>query len=324
MSMLSKMRKPSSRKVGLKVLVSGETGSGKSVFSLSFPNVLSVDSEAGIAGYEGGEIGKNLVGVINTQSHVDLEKIIKEVKRNHEKEGIKTLVIDSETKIYQNIQEACMKVEEDRALRNAKDLMDTALSVRSWGKIKEVSSRLQNRKIDLSSEGVHMVSIVQVEDLKEKKGDDWQVVGKKISAAKNIEYDYDIHIRLTSELNDLGEMDYRGTILKDRTGITRVGETIANPSYELWKVLESKGGQVFGTDLADAVELDVKHSLNEEKSNDSKAMEIEKNKLIESLRDKILADVKVKEALQVNLTKYKVTKVCDLPMDVLETLCDMK
>ena len=46
------IREAGARKKGLKMLVWGESGVGKSVFGLSFPNSLVLDSEDGIGWYE--------------------------------------------------------------------------------------------------------------------------------------------------------------------------------------------------------------------------------------------------------------------------------
>ena len=49
-------RKAKAAKIGGKFLVYGESGSGKSTFQLTFPRVACVDSEAGVAHYEGKDI----------------------------------------------------------------------------------------------------------------------------------------------------------------------------------------------------------------------------------------------------------------------------
>ena len=45
-------REAKATKIGGKFLAYGETGSGKSWFQLTFPNVACIDSEAGIGFYE--------------------------------------------------------------------------------------------------------------------------------------------------------------------------------------------------------------------------------------------------------------------------------
>ena len=257
-------RKPTERKVGLKVLVTGNTGSGKSVFGLSFPNTYALDSEAGLARYEGNEIGKNLLGIANTQSFKELENGIKEINKmvKSKDHGIGTLLIDSESKFYQNLQETCMTIEENKARKNGRDIMDANLSMRSWGKIRQISTKLQNMKIDLSTKGINVVSIAQVEDVKEKQGDNFVKVGEKPVANKNIEYDYDIIVNLFTEESN-GLIVYRGEIKKDRTGKTKVGDILENPSYDIWEDI-NKTGKIVESDFQSDVEKDIIATEKEE------------------------------------------------------------
>lgn len=262
---MSLFRRPQARKVGLKVFVTGNTGSGKSIFGLSFPQVYAIDSEAGLARYEGREYGNNIEFIANTQSFKELEGAMKEINKitkdkNH---NVGTVVIDSETKFYQNLQETCMSIEENKALKKGTDLMDVGLSIRSWGKIRQISTKLQNMKIDLSTKGVNLISIAQVEDVKEKVGDTFVKVGEKPNANKNIEYDYDIVINLFTEMAD-GKVVYKGEIKKDRTGKTRVGQILENPSYAIWNNEVSDKDEVIETSFQDDVAQDIEIIEKEE------------------------------------------------------------
>ena len=228
------LRKPGAKKVGVKVLGWGKKGSGKSIFALTFPGVAAIDAETGMAFYEDTKRGENLVFVSNTQSFKEMEDDFDEIKENHEELGIKTLAIDSETKIYENVQETVMTVEERRARKAGRDVDDTNLSQRSWGRIKYVSKRLQNLKIDLSSNGVNIVSIAQHDDVKEKQGDQFVVVGGKPVMAKGAEYDYDIVLYFFTKENDKGETQFFARVDKDRTETFKVGTVIENASYSMW------------------------------------------------------------------------------------------
>ena len=228
-------RKPESKKVGIKVLVWGKKGSGKSRFLLTFPSIAAIDAEAGLAFYEGKEVGKNLVLVSNTQSFKELEDDMDTIGEEHEELKVKTLGIDSETKIYENIQETVMTVEEKRARAAGRDVDDTNLSQRSWGRIKHVGKKLQNLKIDLSSKGVNVVSIAQHDDVKEKKGDQFVVTGGKAVMAKGADYDYDVVLYLYTETDRKGNVKYLGRVDKDRTDTFKAGHIIENPTYDLWK-----------------------------------------------------------------------------------------
>lgn len=256
-------RKPSTKKIGLKVLVTGQTGSGKSVFGLSFPKIAALDSEAGLALYEGDSVyGANIVAVNNTMSVADMEEAFEEVEEMIEDDPneVNTLVIDSETKFYQNLQHSALEVEEKRARRKGGEIMDTNLSVRSWGRIKQVSTKLQNLKIDLSAKGIHVISVSQVDDVKEKKGEQFVKVGEKPVMAKNAEYDYDIIINMVSEDDGKGGKKYKGEIKKDRTNVTKAGMVIDNPSYQIWKDYYEgrKGAETLGSSLSKDMEKDMK------------------------------------------------------------------
>ena len=74
-------RKAQAAKIGGKFLSYGESGSGKSTFQLTFPRVACIDSETGVAHYEGKDITlnngrtyNNLVLVDNTSDIDELEE----------------------------------------------------------------------------------------------------------------------------------------------------------------------------------------------------------------------------------------------------------
>jgi hypothetical protein len=228
---MSIFRKPAQAKIGLKVLAYGGYGVGKSTFGLSFPKIAAIDSEAGLSRYEN---NPNIIQIVNTSSVDDLETGIEEVEENIG--VVETLIIDSETKIYDNMQVCAMEVEERRARKKGGDVADATVSVKGWGKIKLINMRLQNLKIDLSSKGANIVSISRMEDIKEKQGENYVKVGEKPSMAKGIEYDYDIVLKLFTKKDKNGKELYYAIIEKDRTGVTKRGDIIENPSYDNWKI----------------------------------------------------------------------------------------
>lgn len=321
-------RKPSAKKIGLKVLVTGNTGSGKSVFSLSFPKIAALDSEAGLAHYEAGEYGANLVAINNTMSIVDMEESFEEVEEMVEDnpDEISTLLIDSETKFYQNLQHSALEVEEKRARRAGRDVMDTNISVRSWGRIKQVSTKLQNLKIDLSAKGVNVISVSQVEDVKEKKGENFVKVGEKPVMAKNVEYDYDLIINLFTEDDGKGNIKYKGEIRKDRTNVTKRGQIVDNPSYAIWReYCEGRKGDKINSSLSKDVNKDMenleKEDLEKEKTivdrlkevmglseqHKAKAVELIQAKKIKNPLQPTAAELKLLEAIIEEVTKLEVS-----------------
>lgn len=225
---LDMLRKPNSRKKGLKMLVYGQSGTGKTVLGLSFPKIVAVDSEDGYAWYEGTDRAKNIVGILDTQSFEDLSNLLDDLEDSIDE--FDTLIVDSETKIHENIQEALIEVEESRALRKGKDVLDANLSIRSYGKIKQLESRLQNLKVKLASQGINIVSIAQAQDKMKDMGNNKRIkIGEKPNMAKNAQFDYDVVLRLFVK-----DGKYMGIVEKDRTETYERGAEIENPSYANW------------------------------------------------------------------------------------------
>lgn len=237
-------RKPGKAKLGLKVLFWGYQGSGKTQAGLTFPSIAAIDAENGMSFYETNEIGKNLVLVENTQSYDELKDSIEELMDISEEEGVETLLEDSTTKFYENIQQAVLGVEEKRARQKGRDVLDTNLSVRSWGKIKQIVNSLQNLKIDLSSRGVNVVTIAQAKDVKKTINGESIRIGEKPDMRDSSLFDYDIEVYMYAETDDSGKVKYLGRVIKDRTNVFKRGDIIENVSYDLWKDKLNLGSKV--------------------------------------------------------------------------------
>lgn len=295
-------RKPATKRVGLKVLLKGKHGTGKTTTALSFPSIAALDGENGMSLYEGTEDGKNLVLIDNTQSYLELEDSIDYINDVYEEEGIQTLIIDSETKFYENIKETIMNVEEKRAKRKGRDVLDTNLSVRSWGKIGQIADKLQNMKIDLTSKGVHVVSISQTSDVKEKQGDSFVVVGEKAEMRKGAEFDYDIVLTQFVDTDADGNTQYYARVEKDRSKVFKRGDVIENPRYELWKErIEQMGGkEALNTTYATRIEED-KKAYEDEVIEDEKSL---KDRMVELSKN---ADSETKKAIAAALKTAKIS-----------------
>lgn len=216
-------------KSALKVLVFGSTGVGKTLFALSFPDIVAIDSEAGMTHYRNKY--KSLKYILESTSAVDVEEALDEIE---DMDDIKTFVLDSETKIYENMQHSALALAEKRARKKGQDVEDSNISQREWGKIKLLNKKMQSSKTMLSSKGVNIVSVAQEKELKEKKGENWVVVGYAPDTAKGFEYDYDIVVRLyTQETKD--GTKYFAKVIKDRTQTYKKNDVIENPSFNNWK-----------------------------------------------------------------------------------------
>lgn len=253
-------RKPGSKKVAGKFLIYGLTGSGKTVFGLTFPKIGMIDAETGAAWYEGTELGKNLVLIDNSQSFVDLEDTIDELADSHEELGVETFLEDSCTTLNEGLIETLLKLEEKKARLKGRDPLDANVSVRGWGKIGNINNKLQNLKLDLSAKGVNVVSIAQAKEIKKKVGDEWSVVGYEPNMAKGAAYDYDVIVLMSAETQADGTKKFFGTIEKDRTRTFTVNDKIENPHYQMWAKALNQEGDFLNTELSKDSDKDFNRS----------------------------------------------------------------
>ena len=233
-------RKAASKDTGGKFLILGDTNSGKSWFTLTFPDVAAIDSETGLTHYEGREIeinGKkynNLKLVDNTADLDTLEEDLDDFLDGMYDGQIKTLTIDSETKFYNTMQVTAMKVEERRAQEKGDDVNDQTVSQRQWGRIKLVNMKMQQAKIDLSARGIHIVSVAQATDERDKKKPD-KIIGVKPDMHKSAKFDYDTILEFYTELDPkTNEVRFYAVVKKDRTLVTKVGDVIENCTFDIW------------------------------------------------------------------------------------------
>lgn len=264
---MSLFKKPQETKSGIKVLGYGPTGSGKTLFALSFPTIGAIDSEAGMEFYK--NKFPNLKFILQTTSAEEVEEGLEEIESELSNE-IETFVLDSETKINENLKHSALNLVERRARKKGQDVQDAGLSMREYGKIGLINKRIQATKIKLSSMGINIVSIAQQKDIKEKKGEDWVVVGYAPDTAKGFEYDYDLVLRFFTK-EDKDGVKYFAEVIKDRTQTYKKGDIVENANYSNWKhVVDGK------KDCVSEV-IDYKKDLKK----DEDAMESEAQKLEE-------------------------------------------
>lgn len=305
-------REPKKRRVGLKMLIVGGWGSGKTMLALTAPNIAALDSEAGMSLYEEQPIGKNLRLIANTQSYDELSEAFEEIMEIYEEENIQTVVIDSETKFFKNIQQAILTVEERKALGKGVDPLDSNLSIRNFGKINQISDKLQSIKIDASAAGIHVISVAQEKDIKkfDKVSKTYEVIGRKGNMANDAEYDYDIVLYMTPEEKPSGEVEYSCIVKKDRSGVFKKGDKIINPSFDMWESVVNgmEDGEVIKTKLTG----DMKKSQDKyNKDAEKEAMDIKTRatKLLKDLKDK---DVELAKEYTVALKEEKIGSLSKL------------
>ena len=233
-------RKAQTAKIGGKFLSYGESGSGKSTFQLTFPKVACIDSETGVAHYEGRDITlnngntyNNLVMVDNTSDLDELEDDLDSFIDGEYDGQIETLSIDSETKFYNTMQIGATEVEERRARKKGGNVDDAGISVKQWGRIKIINMKLQQAKIDLSSKGTHVVSVAQEVEIKDDDGK--KVIGYKPDMHKSVKFDYDTILRHYTKKDKDGNVTFWAEVIKDRTNVTKVGQQIENPCFDIWR-----------------------------------------------------------------------------------------
>lgn len=226
--------------IGGKVCLFGLEGDGKSTVAGTFPVIGLIDSEEGQTYYlEGND---NIKFVLPTTSASDTQEAIDDLEDDEMIDSITTLVLDSGTKIYENMQASAYEVAEKRAKKQKRmgkdiDLDDLNLAPRDWGHIKRWNQALNTAYIKLSSKGKWAVITAHQKDvfddpmsLKKKK------IGVQPDLAKKSGHDFDIIMRCFKEKDkDSEKYRFYGEICKDRTQCTEVGDIIENPSFEIWR-----------------------------------------------------------------------------------------
>ena len=309
-------------KIGGKFLVYGESGSGKSTFQLTFPKVACIDSEAGVAHYEGRDITlnngntyNNLVLVDNTSDLDELEMDLDSFISGEFDNKIETLSIDSETKFYGTMQVGAQEVEEKRARKKGGNVDDANISQRSWGRIKILNLKLQQLKIDLSTRGIHIVSVAQGTDKRDDSGE--KVIGIKPDMHKSVGFDYDTVLEFFTK-EEADGTHYYAKVLKERTKVTKRGDISENPWYDIWKDY-FEGRSNLETNKT-SYKNDIKNSTEsmEDKADRSEELAAEFKEVLKSLKDDKDALLKVNKLL-----KDKGIDLKKLELQLPETLTEL-
>lgn len=231
---MSLFKTPEEVKSGLKFLIYGATGTGKTWFALSFPEIVGIDTEDGWARYVNKPVGKNIKHILTSSSSTDLEDALDEIDEELV-DSVKTFVLDSYTKIYENQQFALQSLAEKRQRKKGNSDEDVGMSIRDWGKLKLNTKRIQATQLMLASKGINIVNVAQESDIKEKRGDNWVVVGHKPDLSKGVEFDYDVVLRFITEDDKKNKtVNYKAEVLKDRTGTFKKYDVIDNPTFDMW------------------------------------------------------------------------------------------
>jgi len=266
--------------VGGKVLAFGATGSGKSTFAGTFPKINLVDSEDGNTYYL--ESNPNILGIMRTTSASEVQETLDELNDEEALEEFDSIVVDSGTKLYENMQAAAYEVVEKRSrkqLRKGKevDMDDLGLAVRDWGHIKRWNQALKTAYITFSSQGKWVVEVAHQKDVYDDPSSlNKKKIGEAPDLAKKADYDFDIVLQMFTKEDKDGNVTYFGKIYKDRTGVTKKGEIIENPSFEIWRE-KWESTKKFGVKKAVDLSIGVNRDKESMELEDEKAEEISNN-----------------------------------------------
>jgi len=132
-------RKSEPKRTYLKIGIFGDTGTGKTIFALSAPNLAIVDAEASTTPYE-----KEFdFHVINSQSYKDLEEALTFLESG--KHDFLTIAYDPATVLYESIIEARARFRKKGQREGDAGQMD----ISDWGHIKRIYKQLMVRLVNL-------------------------------------------------------------------------------------------------------------------------------------------------------------------------------
>lgn len=224
---------------GGKVLIYGKPSTGKSTILGTFPNINLIDSEDGNTFYL--ESNPNIKNVLRTLSVSEIQDTLDALEDEESLNEFDTLGIDSGTKLYENMQAAAYEIAESRARRQiaknkSVNMDDLNLSQRDWGHIKRWNQRLRATYILFSSMGKWVVEVAHEKDVfdETKKGTDRVKIGEAPDLAKKSEHDFDIVLQ-TFVKEDKEGVKFYAKVIKDRTQVTKKGQILENPSFEIWR-----------------------------------------------------------------------------------------
>jgi hypothetical protein len=260
--------------IGGKVCIFGEQGTGKSTILGTFPRINLVEAEEGNAFYlEGND---NILNILPTTSAAEVQEAMDELENDEFLEQFDTLGIDSGTKLKENMESAAYEIVEKRARKQrAKgqdvDVEDLNLSVRDWGHIRRWNQQLATSYIKMSSRGKWVVVIAHNKELTEEVGTGNNKktikIGDRPDLAKKAEHDFDIILRTFTRKNPATqEITFHAEVFKDRTLVTKVGDILDNPTFEIWreKWESTRKYGIKAVDMSKDVEKSVKKMEDEE------------------------------------------------------------
>jgi hypothetical protein len=235
---MSLFQNASRRHRKLKVLGYGPTGTGKTIFALTFPDPVVMDMERGTIHYEQREavpgIGQSTdFRLLRTSSAIEVTQGLDELITDFDKwerGGSKgkppcgTIIIDPFTIFWQQLQEAYV----EKMKKGGANEFTTGITFRDWGSIKRP---LKNLMVDLLNLPVHFVLTGHEGKEYKLEKNEITVIGTKPKVEADTPYAADIVLRFDAQDKGGGTNVF---VEKDRTGVLGVGTSVKNLTFKAW------------------------------------------------------------------------------------------
>lgn len=285
--------KPEKLKEGVRILVYGQSGSGKTPFVLTFPKLALVDADSSATFYK--DDCPNIVVMTNTGSLKEVSEELDDLEADEELfSEILSIGVDSISRYYENLQHAALKVVEQRARKNARLVEGEGLSQKEWGIIKLHYDRFMSKLMYYSKLGKNIIVVAEGKDEKEvvKQADGTLVFitkGITYNSSKGAEFDFDIVLEFTKDGNG-GSL---ARVIKDRTKTFKVDEIIEMATYEHWKeaIEKAQSGRQRNKEEIKKIDYDIKKDIEAFNTVDEEERKI--NKLVNEIKK--IANEKVKK-----------------------------
>ena len=248
---MSMFRRASKVKKMFKICGFGPTGSGKTIFALTFPRPRYIDMESGTDWY----IGRKVIpeqnddfDLLNTKSAGKVINAIDEIERDLEKdpECIESVVLDPVTVFWDALQEAYL----DKMRRKNSDF---EIKFQHWKSIKGPYKQAMTTLINLP---VNLILIGRESAEYEMKGEKLVQVGTRISTEKDTPYLADIYLRFFTKKDKNGNEIFLTQVEKDRTNLMKKGTIIENLTYQKLRAWADEQGIADGSGEERRVETD--------------------------------------------------------------------